>query len=140
VLPVTTPGNSSWLTPEIEMLQQPHSRQEHRDRHGSKLRSNPRSPRDDHGAAASTRLAVSSLGGFRTPAPVRVAPPSWGRHPKTFTTTDIRPRRKRKNPGVQPFPGLPINRSARSMLHDQCLGAMMSTERSIHLYTAGAVA
>src|ERR1700704_3345179 len=29
--------------------------------------------------------AVSSLGGLRTPAPVCAAPPSWGRHPKTFT-------------------------------------------------------
>jgi len=28
-----------------------------------------------------------SLGGLRTPAPVCAAPPSWGRHPKTFTTT-----------------------------------------------------
>src|SRR6266705_5120666 len=29
--------------------------------------------------------ASSSLGGLRTPAPVRAAPPSWGRHPQTFT-------------------------------------------------------
>ena len=34
--------------------------------------------------------AVSSLGGLRTPAPVRAAPPSWGRHPKTFTLADMR--------------------------------------------------
>jgi hypothetical protein len=27
--------------------------------------------------------------GLRTPAPVRAAPPSWGRHPKTFTQGDI---------------------------------------------------
>jgi hypothetical protein len=33
--------------------------------------------------------AVSSLGGLRTPAPVCAAPPSWGRHPQTFTTTDL---------------------------------------------------
>ena len=32
---------------------------------------------------------VSSIGGLRTPAPVRAAPPSWVRHPKTFTRTDI---------------------------------------------------
>jgi hypothetical protein len=33
--------------------------------------------------------AVSSLGGLRTPAPVCAAPPSWGRHPQTFTNADI---------------------------------------------------
>src|ERR1700720_4412570 len=33
--------------------------------------------------------AVSCLGGLRTPAPVCAAPPSWGRHPKTFTKDDI---------------------------------------------------
>src|SRR5258708_21139742 len=32
--------------------------------------------------------AVSSLGGLRTPAPVCAAPPSWGRHPQTFTQAD----------------------------------------------------
>jgi hypothetical protein len=31
-----------------------------------------------------------SIEGLRTPAPVRAAPPSWGRHPQTFTTTDNR--------------------------------------------------
>ena len=36
--------------------------------------------------------AVSSLGGFRTPAPMCAAPPSWGRHPKPFTKPDIRLR------------------------------------------------
>src|SRR5258708_463097 len=30
-----------------------------------------------------------SLGGLRTPAPVSAAPPSWGRHPQTFTRADI---------------------------------------------------
>src|SRR6202166_2688054 len=35
-----------------------------------------------------TPPAVSSLGGLRTPAPVRAAPPSWGRHPKTFTDSE----------------------------------------------------
>ena len=30
-----------------------------------------------------------SIGGLRTPAPVRAAPPSWGRHPQTFTAADI---------------------------------------------------
>ena len=34
--------------------------------------------------------AVSSLGGFRTPAPTCAAPPSWGRHPKPFTEADER--------------------------------------------------
>src|SRR5882757_2083001 len=29
------------------------------------------------------------LGGLRTPAPVRAAPPSWGRHPQTFTTPEV---------------------------------------------------
>ena len=29
------------------------------------------------------------LGGLRTPAPVSAAPPSCGRHPQTFTITDI---------------------------------------------------
>ncbi len=33
--------------------------------------------------------AVSSLGGFRTPAPPCAAPPSWGRHPKPFTTAVV---------------------------------------------------
>ena len=32
--------------------------------------------------------AVSSIGSFRTPAPVCAAPPSWGRHPQTFTTAN----------------------------------------------------
>src|SRR6202022_3889369 len=32
-----------------------------------------------------------SLGGLRTPAPECVAPSSWGRHPKTFTTADMTP-------------------------------------------------
>ena len=33
--------------------------------------------------------AVSSLGGFPTTAPCARLAPSWGRHPKTFTITDI---------------------------------------------------
>src|SRR3984893_550347 len=33
--------------------------------------------------------AVSSIGGLRTPAPECAAPPPWGRHPKTFTTTEV---------------------------------------------------
>jgi hypothetical protein len=37
-------------------------------------------------------LAVSSLGGFPTPAPEYVAPTSWGRHPKTFTKATSRGR------------------------------------------------
>jgi hypothetical protein len=28
---------------------------------------------------------------LRTPAPVRAAPPSWGRHPQTFTEAAIHP-------------------------------------------------
>jgi len=32
--------------------------------------------------------AVSSLGGFRTPAPMCAAPPSWSRHPKPFTAPE----------------------------------------------------
>jgi len=46
-----------------------------------------------HNARRTTNVslpAVSSLGGLRTPAPLCAAPPSWGRHPKTFTTADIR--------------------------------------------------
>src|SRR5216684_4868758 len=34
-------------------------------------------------------IAVSSLGGLRTPAPVCAAPPSWGRHPQTFTNSEV---------------------------------------------------
>src|SRR6266508_4480947 len=34
-------------------------------------------------------IAVSSFGGFRTPAPGAVAPSSWSRHPKTFTEAVI---------------------------------------------------
>jgi hypothetical protein len=30
-----------------------------------------------------------SVGGLRTPAPVCAAPPSWGRHPQTFTSADV---------------------------------------------------
>src|SRR5258707_6711433 len=30
-----------------------------------------------------------SLGGLRTPAPLCAAPPSWGRHPKTFTIGEL---------------------------------------------------
>ena len=37
-----------------------------------------------------TPPAVSSIGGLRTPAPVSAAPPSWGRHPQTFTGADVR--------------------------------------------------
>src|ERR1700676_2302056 len=37
-----------------------------------------------------TPPAVSSFGGLRTPAPVCAAPPSWGRHPQTFTLTEVR--------------------------------------------------
>src|SRR6266567_5991713 len=33
--------------------------------------------------------AVSSIGGLRTPALVHAAPPSWGRHPQTFTHPDM---------------------------------------------------
>jgi hypothetical protein len=33
--------------------------------------------------------AVSSSGAFRTPAPVRAAPPSWGRHPQTVIFADV---------------------------------------------------
>src|ERR1700693_4485924 len=40
-----------------------------------------------------TPPAVSSIGGLRTPAPVRAAPSSWGRHPQTFTETEIGPSR-----------------------------------------------
>jgi hypothetical protein len=36
-----------------------------------------------------TAPAVSSLGGLRTPAPVCAAPPSWGRHPQTFTNSEV---------------------------------------------------
>jgi hypothetical protein len=36
-----------------------------------------------------TPSAVSSLGGLRTPAPASAAPPSWGRHPQTFTISDM---------------------------------------------------
>jgi hypothetical protein len=42
-----------------------------------------------HAALSSCPPAVSSLGGLRTPAPVRAAPPSWGQHPKTFTRADM---------------------------------------------------
>jgi hypothetical protein len=32
---------------------------------------------------------VSSCEGLRTPAPVCAAPPSWGRHPQTFTNPEV---------------------------------------------------
>src|SRR6266446_6888915 len=38
-----------------------------------------------------THPAVSSIGGLRTPAPVCAAPPSWGRHPQTFTKASVWP-------------------------------------------------
>src|SRR5258708_3463073 len=54
-----------------------------------------------HNARRTTNVslpAVSSIGGLRTPAPLCAAPPSWGRHPKTFTTGDIpAPKKARKN-------------------------------------------
>jgi hypothetical protein len=44
-----------------------------------------------HAAPSDVSLpAVSSLGGLRTPAPPCAAPPSWGRHPKTFTKAVLR--------------------------------------------------
>lgn len=42
-----------------------------------------------HAAPPTCPPAVSSLGGLRTPAPVRAAPPSWGRHPQTFTKSEV---------------------------------------------------
>jgi hypothetical protein len=43
-----------------------------------------------HAAPSDVSLpAVSSFEGLRTPAPVCAAPPSWGRHPKTFTKGDL---------------------------------------------------
>src|SRR6202023_4016805 len=36
-----------------------------------------------------TPPAVSSFGGLRTPAPACAAPPSWGRHPQTFTNSEV---------------------------------------------------
>src|SRR6202171_4473682 len=43
-----------------------------------------------HAAPSDVSLpAVSSIGGLRTPAPVRAAPPSWGRHPQTFTNSEV---------------------------------------------------
>jgi hypothetical protein len=43
-----------------------------------------------HAAPSDVSLpAVSSFGGLRTPALVRAAPPSWDRHPQTFTDSDI---------------------------------------------------
>jgi hypothetical protein len=36
------------------------------------------------------RATESSSGGLRTPALVRVAPPSWGRYPQTFTEAVLR--------------------------------------------------
>jgi hypothetical protein len=42
----------------------------------------------------SVHPAVSSLAGFRTPAPERMAPSVMGRHPKTFTTAAVSNRSK----------------------------------------------
>jgi hypothetical protein len=39
--------------------------------------------------ACNWRIDRFGCEGFRTPAPVRAAPPSWGRHPQTFTNPDI---------------------------------------------------
>src|SRR3981081_19671 len=61
-------------------------------------RSNPHSQR---GLITRSPSAVSSLGGFRTPAPQPAAPHSLGRHPKTFTTADI----GRRGPQVAFVPG-----------------------------------
>jgi len=38
--------------------------------------------------ACNWRIDRFGCEGFRTPAPVRAAPPSWGRHPQTFTNPD----------------------------------------------------
>jgi hypothetical protein len=41
------------------------------------------------------------------PAPVCAAPPSWGRHPKTFTISDLRSKRspdeQERYPGLNSF-------------------------------------
>src|SRR6266550_5676635 len=49
-----------------------------------------------HRLTSATMDAISSppphsisLGGLRTPAPECAAPPSWGRHPQTFTLAEI---------------------------------------------------
>jgi len=51
------------------------------------LQSNPHSTSR---TAHVSHPAVSSFGGFPTPAPEHLAPSSSGRHPKTFTGADIR--------------------------------------------------
>ena len=53
---------------------------------GSSKRQSPIDQSPRHRPAFPQR---SFLGGFRTPAPVRAAPPSWGRHPQTFTEPDF---------------------------------------------------
>src|SRR5436190_15801646 len=69
------------VSPSIGLLERLDSTHTPHPRH-----SNPHSPRRDIHVPPP---AVSSLGGLRTPAPVCAAPPSWGRHPQTFTTADI---------------------------------------------------
>ena len=50
-------------------------------------------------ARVAGQIAVSSIGGSRTPAPVCAAPPSWGRHPQTFTKTVLTaPKRHFRSP------------------------------------------
>jgi hypothetical protein len=44
-----------------------------------------------HAAPTTSPPAASSLGGLGTSALVCAAPPSWGRHPQTFTKADITP-------------------------------------------------
>ena len=66
---------SAGLPERLDSIHTPHPRN-----------SNPHNP---HRAIHVPHPAVSSLGGLRTPAPVCAAPPSWGRHPKTFTSTDL---------------------------------------------------
>jgi len=69
---------SAGLPERLDSIHTPHPRN-----------SNPHNP---HRAIHVPHPAVSSLGGLRTPAPVCAAPPSWGRHPKTFTEAVIKSR------------------------------------------------
>jgi len=60
-----------------------------------------------------------SLGGLRTSAPVRAAPPSWGRHPKTFTEAAVRQMsalgQKRTNaPRLRASAIMPSSRATRA--------------------------
>jgi hypothetical protein len=88
------------------------------------------------GTARSESRAVSSLAAFRTPAPVRGERPSWGRRPKSLTSTEMlrlsisrllflaiadAPRRPERRVGLVEPVGLPAGLSRAAARRSLCV-------------------